>query len=100
MQISPRIPSCRMSYLRRVYAIHSVSMLIAIEARDIKIDMVLMMSCMSCWIMRCLECTVSGCPSYTSIPDTARQVSFLDCYYSATSNSTNIIQKERRVKLI
>ena len=63
-------------------------MLIAIEARDIRIDMVLAISCMRCCIMRYLECTVSGCPSYTSIPDTARQVSLLDCYYSVTSNST------------
>ena len=81
MRISPRILSRRMSYLRHVYAIHKVSMLIAMEMRDIRIDIVLAISCK---IMQCLECTVSGCPSYTSIPDTARQVSFLDCYYSVT----------------
>ena len=53
MRISLGIPSRRMSYLRRAYAIHSVSILIAIEARDIRIDIVLAMSCMNCWIIRC-----------------------------------------------
>ena len=49
---------------------------------------------MSCIAQGDVEGVGSGCPSYTSIPDTARQVSLLDCYYSVTSSSTNIIQKE------
>ena len=100
MRISLRIPSRRVSYLRRAYAIHKVSILIMIEARDIRIDMVLTMCCMSCWIMRYLECTVLGCPSYTGIPDTARQVSFSVATIVLQVIVQMMIQKERRVKLI